>query len=624
MVDRVVDLRPRCRVRYVGQYELVSKLGEGGMAEVWKGIRRTEVGNVKKTVAIKLIAGHSSKDLSYQRMFMREARVSMLLSHSTIAQVFDVGIEEDQLYMAMEFVNGMNLRELSQQLEGEPFDFHVIAYIVGEILRALAYAHEIEHEGQTVTVIHRDISPHNVMLSISGEVKVTDFGIASISAEETTGSTKGKLQYMPPEQLLGDSRMPTIDLFAVGAVLHELIESKPFRAAVDNARMYGMVLAGVIPVLSREGVPEALRTLHNQLLQHEPSQRPQSAQAALEQLYEWKEYRNASLALSNLVKRARAHAAQPSSRAPSASQLLVNVNDATLLPSQVQTIRGTALVPGGETESTLVGLEADIPTQLGTPLRGATAVSVEPSAGGTEVAIARRSTPGASEEAVGNSARGRLVAAGGAILIMAMLAGGVAFFVDHDRDVPAVQDSAANSPSGGSVTSDDKTALASKAAPSVPPLAPVDEATEPTVPSKQANEANDAGAAVSPGPVSLAEPPVAPKKSKKARADVPDSKSADPVEPSEPPAPKPAAIMSEVVLLANAYPFSYVKLDNKHYTLEPRGTAKLPPGSYVVHMRQSDDEDWQKAGTLVIEAGKNYKVLLQKPVGLVVQTNDGG
>lgn len=297
--------RPVPGVR-VGRYQLTERLGEGGMAEVWKGVRESEVGGAKKTVAVKLIASHSARDPKFQEMFLREARVSMLLNHANICQVFDVGRERDKLYMAMEYVHGLNLAQLLARLGGELLPFSIISYIIGHVLQALAYAHDLETDDQQLTVVHRDISPHNIMLSVAGEVKVADFGVASVSAEETTGTVRGKLQYMPKEQLLGDSRAPTIDLFSVGAVLHELIEGRPFRHAVDAPRMYGMILSGETPPLERVDVPRTLLLLRNRLVEPEAARRPPSARVALQYVYNWDGYRNESLQLGELVKRLRA------------------------------------------------------------------------------------------------------------------------------------------------------------------------------------------------------------------------------------------------------------------------------------------------------------------------------
>src|SRR5690606_22550802 len=132
------------------------------------------------------------------------------------------------------------------------------------------HAHELRDADQSKTVVHRDISPHNVMGSVSGEVKLMAFGIARFASEETRGlHAKGKIRYMPPEQLRGERREPTLDLFAVGATLHELLDRSKFRGSkIDEARMYGMVIDGEVPPLQRaaDTIPPELEQLRSQLL----------------------------------------------------------------------------------------------------------------------------------------------------------------------------------------------------------------------------------------------------------------------------------------------------------------------------------------------------------------------
>ena len=262
----------------LGGYELTRQLGVGGMGEVWMG-RRTSIGGAAKTVAIKTISRPHSRDPNARKMFLDEARLSMLLANSNIVQTFDVDETEDGVcYMVMEWVDGVDLSALCEGMtqRGERLSIPLAAYIIGEVLKGLAYAHSFRHEGETKTIVHRDISPHNVMISVSGEVKIMDFGIARVASEETSGvHIKGKLRYMPPEQLRGKSREPTLDLFSVGAIFHELIDGAKFRTGVDEARLYGMILDGEIPPLTGvEGeLPPELDALRLGLLVGDPSKR---------------------------------------------------------------------------------------------------------------------------------------------------------------------------------------------------------------------------------------------------------------------------------------------------------------------------------------------------------------
>lgn len=291
-------------LRRLGEYELLRKIGVGGMAEVWMG-RRAALAGASKAVAIKLLARDVLDDESYRQMFIEEARLSMLLTHSNVVQVFDVGERDGECYMVMEWVDGLNLSELARKMQGqgEKLPTVVAAHVIGEVLRGLAYAHGLHHDGSKATIVHRDVSPQNVLVSVSGEVKLADFGVARLAREETSGlHVKGKLRYMAPEQLRGRSREPTVDLYAVGAILHELLEGTRFRQSRDEGDLYSMVLSGEYPPLSGD-VPPVLVRLHAGLLEPDPKRRIQSADEALELLYSWEGYRNSSVELARLVRK---------------------------------------------------------------------------------------------------------------------------------------------------------------------------------------------------------------------------------------------------------------------------------------------------------------------------------
>ena len=293
----------------IGDYTLTRRLGVGGMGEVWMA-RREALGGAAREVAIKLLSPGRADNPEARRMFLDEARLSMLLRNSNIVQVYDVAEAGDgTCYMVMEYVEGLNLAELGDRLRatGERLPDVMVAFIVGEVLKALAHAHELVDNGRPMAIVHRDVSPHNVMLSVFGEVKLMDFGIARVASEETSGlHVKGKIRYMPPEQLRGETREPTLDLFAVGAMLHELLDHTKFRSSViDEARLYGMVLDGEIPALTRPRgtIPRELDELRVQLLAARPADRIQSAREAFRRLSFWAGYRDTRFELDALVRR---------------------------------------------------------------------------------------------------------------------------------------------------------------------------------------------------------------------------------------------------------------------------------------------------------------------------------
>src|SRR5690606_4554973 len=217
-----------------------------------------------------------------------------------------------EVFIAMELIDGLDLSRINKIMgaRGERLPVAIAAYVVAEVLRGLAYAHNLEHEGELISLVHRDVSPHNGMLSAPGAVKLTDFGVARLSSEDTSGThVKGKARYMPPEQLRGDSRSPSVDLFAAGAVFQELLDGCLFRgAAVDDARLLGMAIDGFSPApVHPKDIPPALDRLRRSLLAADPEQRPRSASRALDLLHRWHGYLDRPREVAELVTRLLEH-----------------------------------------------------------------------------------------------------------------------------------------------------------------------------------------------------------------------------------------------------------------------------------------------------------------------------
>jgi serine/threonine protein kinase len=394
----------------LGDYTLTHLLGSGGMGQVWMG-RRETLGAARE-VAIKLLTPNQANP-DARKMFLDEARLSMLLRNSNIVQVHDVAETEGKIcYMVMEYVEGLNLSELEEKMRqaGETMPDAIAAFIIGEVLKGLAHAHELREGGQRKTVVHRDVSPHNVMLSIFGEVKIMDFGIARVASEDTSGvHVKGKVRYMPPEQLRGESREPTLDLFAVGAMLHELLDQVKFRGkVVDEARLYGMVLDGEIPKLHRasDTVPRELDELRLKLLASKPSDRLQTAREAFRRLTFWPGYRDTRFELDELVRRYVSQGEPRPAIGPT------NVLEATASPmSALPTSAGSftsAEIPG--------------PTRAAASQEGTVTDMLSKEGSDTDIARARSSgtnTAATSRTDKGNRSRSTLVAAALAVAAFA-------------------------------------------------------------------------------------------------------------------------------------------------------------------------------------------------------------
>jgi serine/threonine protein kinase len=223
------DQRDWVLPRRYGKYELLDRIGEGGMAEVYRS-RLIGVAGFEKIVVIKRILPHLARRTDFVRMFVNEAKLAAHIQHKNVVQVFELGqLENGELYIAMEFVQGVDLRGILRNAAERRFRIPIwfTLHVVSEVLGALAHAHEFrDAQGQPSPVIHRDVTPANIFLSVNGEVKLADFGIAKAVGQSTgteAGQVKGNVSYMSPEALLGEQLDGRADVFAAGVVLWECL-----------------------------------------------------------------------------------------------------------------------------------------------------------------------------------------------------------------------------------------------------------------------------------------------------------------------------------------------------------------------------------------------------------------
>ncbi len=236
-----------------GPYEVFERLGMGGMAMVHRAKKRGIEG-FERNVALKRMLQHLAEDSNFVESFIREAKVSSLLHHPNIAQVHDFGRFQGVYYIAMELVQGFDVRKLLRYASksGEPIPMPVLLSILGELADALEYAHNfVDERGQQLNIVHRDISPSNLIVAHSGHLKVIDFGIAKANSTQLhteSGQVKGKLGYMSPEAALGMPLETVSDIFSMGVVAWELVTASPlFSARTDYETMQRIREADITP-----------------------------------------------------------------------------------------------------------------------------------------------------------------------------------------------------------------------------------------------------------------------------------------------------------------------------------------------------------------------------------------
>ncbi len=213
------------------RYKVAEKVDAGGMAEIFRGYAFSLDG-IQKQVAIKRVRPHLATNATFIKMFIDEARLSMRLNHANITQVFDVGRAQGTYFLVMEFVDGANVRKVQQAAteKGYRIPVEIAVYVIVELCKALAHAHgAVGDDGKPLNIVHRDVSPPNVMISKQGEVKITDFGLAKAATQlEATdpGVVKGKFSYLSPEAAEGKTVDARADIFSAGIILHELLTGR--------------------------------------------------------------------------------------------------------------------------------------------------------------------------------------------------------------------------------------------------------------------------------------------------------------------------------------------------------------------------------------------------------------
>src|SRR5215470_16397124 len=216
----------------LGKYEIVALLALGGTAEIYLA-RIGGAAGFEKYVVVKCLHDHLADDTEFVKMFLDEARLAAYLDHSNIVQTMELGEHENRYYMVMEYLAGLSLamivRRAAERLPGGKIPVPLVLNMVAQSCAGLHYAHERTANGKVLNIVHRDISPQNLVVSFEGVVKVVDFGIAKAEMRETrtrSGTIKGKFAYMSPEQCVANNVDRRTDIFALGVIAHELLTGR--------------------------------------------------------------------------------------------------------------------------------------------------------------------------------------------------------------------------------------------------------------------------------------------------------------------------------------------------------------------------------------------------------------
>ena len=267
-----------------GQYVLLEKIATGGMAEVWKA-RMRGVEGFQKIVAIKKILPHLSDNQDFIEMFVDEAKLAAQLNHNNIIHIYDLGKIQSSYYIAMEYIDGYDLKNILKKAQerDQPLSVEIALFVASKIAAALDYAHrKRDFEDKEMGLVHRDVSPQNVLISEEGDIKLCDFGIAKAASKAShtqAGALKGKLQYMSPEQAWGRNIDNRSDIFALATVLFEMLTARKLFSGDNELSILEQVREARVtpPSQYNDEVTPQIDAIVLKALQKDPANRYQTA-----------------------------------------------------------------------------------------------------------------------------------------------------------------------------------------------------------------------------------------------------------------------------------------------------------------------------------------------------------
>ncbi|MGQ0505438.1 MAG: protein kinase domain-containing protein [Myxococcaceae bacterium] len=295
----------------IGKYKIVRRLAVGGMGEVFLARHEGPAG-FSKTLVVKRILAHLASELQFVEMFLNEARLAAMVSHPNVVQIFELGEDEGSYFMAMEYIQGRSVRAIETKLQrsGRMFDPSLAAYLAAHALQGLHHAHEMRDDrGEPFQIVHRDVSPDNILIGYGGVVKLLDFGIAKAvaAAANQTGTLRGKFAYMSFEQLTGSPLDRRADIYSMGSVLYEMVTGQlPYVGAHPAFIASMMRTRPVAPSLHNPKVPLELDSILFKALAMEADKRFQTAEEMGDALMEFASRREklTSIQVDSFLRRA--------------------------------------------------------------------------------------------------------------------------------------------------------------------------------------------------------------------------------------------------------------------------------------------------------------------------------
>ena len=395
----------------IGRYEIVRRLALGGMAEIYLA-RMTGVAGFAKHVVLKRILPSFAQDAEFVRMFLNEARYAATLDHPNISHVYDFGQEGGLYYYAMEYLHGDDcrvlLRELAQKRERLPLA-HALTIVVGAAT-GCHFAHElVGDDDQPLGLVHRDVSPSNVVVTFAGAVKLVDFGIAKATSREdatAAGVTKGKLAYMAPEQCRAEPLDRRVDVYALGVLLYELTTQRRAFTGDNDAAIIWAVMSGQVtwPSALAADYPPALEAIVKRAMHFDRNERYPTARALADALEGFAREHGLALAPNGLAEFFTAiMGARPEPWREHGERAATANPTATPTPATQDRDDAPTYTPAGLARTPLAGVPA-----LPSPLHVPTA---------TPVAIAPIAPPAAPAPPPVRSSRGPWIVAGVTVLV---------------------------------------------------------------------------------------------------------------------------------------------------------------------------------------------------------------